>query len=317
MEYMRLVVDLMVKRGRPKLHDGVRLPRLRRDEGRVREATFGDGILAKPQPEDGKMSIFSIIWAVKEDLESTAHDTMGPLSVLSSGNRTQAFLWETGKKMLEPAAISLNKVYWWIHFIPLYDHANCLRYFLIYNNCWAICHLYIVLNHYMENGTPTFAASLQQINAARASFCLPMDKSPPTADFSPLPTYRHLSSHSPAPAHRVGKPRRAVVEELLGRRGDKLPGGTGRCLSVNPSTTPPPLEIRHWGDGRRRRDPRAVVAGHGCGHRRADGREARSWRAAVAVVDGLMGGRSATAAVAPSWWAPDDGHACRHGSLFL
>nr|AAR01636.1 hypothetical protein [Oryza sativa Japonica Group] len=241
MEYMRLVVDLMVKRG-----------------WYFSEATFGDGILAKPQPDDGKMSIFSNIWA--------------------------AFLWETGKKMLEPAAISLNK---------------------------------IVLNHYMENGTPTFAASLQQINAARASFCLPMDKSPPTADFSPLPTYRHLSSHSPAPAHRVGKPRRAAVEELLGRHGDELPGGTGRCLSVNPSTTPPPLEIRHWGDGRRRRDPRAVVAGDGCGHRRADGREARSWRAAVAVVDGLMGGRSATAAVARSWWAPDDGHAWRHGSLFL
>uniref|UniRef100_I1PI80 Uncharacterized protein n=1 Tax=Oryza glaberrima TaxID=4538 RepID=I1PI80_ORYGL len=135
--------------------------------------------------------------------------------------------------------------------------------------------------------------------------------------FSPLPTYRHLSSHSPAPAHRVGKPRRAEVEELLGRHGDELPGGTGRCLSVNPLTTPPPLEIRHWGDGRRRRDPRAVVAGNGCGHRRADGREARSWRAAVAVVDGLMGGRSATAAVARSWWAPDDSHAWRHGSLFL
>lgn len=66
----------------------------------------------------------------------------------------------------------------------------------------------------------------------------------------------------------MGKPRRAAVEELLGRHGDELPGGTGRCLSVNPSTTPPPLEIRHWGDGRRRRDPRAVVAGDGCGHRR-------------------------------------------------
>lgn len=36
MEYMRLVVDLMVKRGRPKLHDGARIPRLRRGEGRVR-----------------------------------------------------------------------------------------------------------------------------------------------------------------------------------------------------------------------------------------------------------------------------------------
>uniref|UniRef100_A0A0D3FNF1 Uncharacterized protein n=1 Tax=Oryza barthii TaxID=65489 RepID=A0A0D3FNF1_9ORYZ len=299
MEYMRLVVDLMVKRGRPKLRDGWYFS----------EATFGDGILAKPQPEDGKISIFSIIWAVKEDLESTAHDTMGPLrwvaicsifsgSPVCSQRETghRPFFGKQEKKMLEPAAISLNK---------------------------------IVLNHYMENGTPTFTASLQQINAARAStkfytqhpkiYTIIYNLSPvPTyRRFSPLPTYRHLSSHSPAPAHRVGKPRRAEVEELLGRHGDELPGGTGRCLSVNPLTTPPPLEIRHWGDGRRRRDPRAVVAGNGCGHRRADGREARSWRAAVAVVDGLMGGRSATAAVARSWWAPDDSHAWRHGSLFL
>uniref|UniRef100_A0A0E0D5W4 Uncharacterized protein n=1 Tax=Oryza meridionalis TaxID=40149 RepID=A0A0E0D5W4_9ORYZ len=154
------------------------------------------------------MSIFSIIWAVKEDLESTAHDTMGPLSVLSTGNRTQDFLWETGKELLEPAAISLNK-------------------------------------------------------------------SPPTTDLSPLPTYRHPSSRSPTSAHRVEKPRRAAVEELLSRRSDELPGGTGRCLSVSPSTTPPLLEIHHlhillcrWpavcgGCGRRQADRREVVSGDG------------------------------------------------------